>query len=227
MFNNIKHDNISLDRGNLVNYSALGFNDDIMYIRSDPIIDKTHGLRKDFKLTRLTHICPICDKGFISKSKLDIHKRFHDDGYRCRRCDDTFDTKKLMFTHVRSVHHKKCTHCNSTFANDDALTKHMASHRSYKCTMRLSSSNGKSVICGKIFHTPHRLSRHHNTHTKPFSCDICGVKFGAKYYIVDHKRTVHSGNISFKCDICGRGFKDRSNLRRHNCLLYTSDAADE
>ena len=65
------------------------------------------------------------------------------------------------------------------------------------------------LSCNKTFSSISALNKHKRTiHTdeKPFSCDICKLKFREKGNLVKHK-SVHSSDKPYRCTVCKKAFR--------------------
>ena len=60
------------------------------------------------------------------------------------------------------------------------------------------------------------LTRHERGYTreKPYTCDICGMKFNERGHFQGHFSS-HAKMKSCKCDKCGKSYQYRSSLLRH------------
>lgn len=70
-------------------------------------------------------------------------------------------------------------------------------------------------ICGHEFPVSH-MAFHMKVHEgqKPYSCPICGKRFGYKNNMKSHIK-LHAGIKPYQCSICGAKFTRGSTLRRH------------
>ena len=127
-------------------------------------------------------------------------------------------TSSQLYIH-NQIHSKKkrfaCDQCSKTFSLKTNLIIHKRIHtgeKPYSCEE-----------CQKKFSDPSHLRVHKRIHTgvKPYQCDICQKKFAQSQHLTLHKR-IHSGEKPYQCDLCHKKF-----ARSDDCLLYTSDAADE
>ncbi|XP_063290572.1 oocyte zinc finger protein XlCOF7.1-like [Pelobates fuscus] len=157
--------------------------------------------------------CSDCEKGFITKSKLILHKRTHsgEKPHLCLECGKGFITKSYLAIHKRTHSGEKpysCSECGKCFSHNSSLVKHQRSHsgkKPYSC-----------FECGKCFSQQSDLVIHQRTHTgeKPFSCSDCGKCFSLHSSLVKHLRT-HTGEKPYSCSECGKCFSCNSHLVRH------------
>ena len=103
--------------------------------------------------------CDVCHKMFISKSKLDIHKRIHsgEKPFECDICRRKFSQSGHLKDHYR-IHTEektfKCEICKKSFSHKSALVRHKRVH----------------------------------TGEKPFECDICGNSYTRSSNLNRHKK---------------------------------------
>lgn len=71
---------------------------------------------------------------------------------------------------------------------------------------RNKSSLFMCSVCSRQFRHESSLARHVCGATKNLSFDICGRKFKAMRYFMDHLRA-HSNPERFQCSTCGKFFK--------------------
>ena len=75
------------------------------------------------------------------------------------------------------------------------------------------------------------LNEHKSIHTgeKPFSCELCEMRFRQKKTLKDHQRT-HTGEKRFSCELCDKRFAHKSGLKNHmftthfNSIAYNPSA---
>jgi KRAB domain-containing zinc finger protein len=63
-----------------------------------------------------------------------------------------------------------------------------------------------------IFQRSHMLV--HSTE-RPYSCDLCHLKFKCPKQLACHKRTHFPRNLKVECSVCGKKFLTKSKLTRH------------
>ena len=99
----------------------------------DEIIRKemtTCSTKKAAKRKRGQHECDVCEKVFVSASKLAIHVRIHtnEKPYECDVCDEAFRQLGHLQSHMRIHTNEKpyeCDVCEMKFRQSGTLKKHM------------------------------------------------------------------------------------------------------
>ncbi|XP_042311509.1 zinc finger protein 3-like [Sceloporus undulatus] len=170
------------------------------------IHDKIDKAKKSYK-------CPMCVKGFSSKSTLNLHWRIHtgEKLFQCLECGKSFSCNSSLKTHKRTHTGEKpfkCPLCGKDFSQSINLTCHLRIHtgeKPFKC-----------FECGKRFNKKGDLSRHQRIHTgeKPYSCLDCGMSFRHKESLKNHQR-LHTGEQPYKCLECGKNYSSSTSLTKH------------
>ncbi|GLH09100.1 Serendipity locus protein H-1, partial [Gryllus bimaculatus] len=157
--------------------------------------------------------CEVCEKVYLSSSKLAIHKRIHtgERPYRCVTCGVTF-TQKISLTKHQSIHAVerpfRCNVCGKVFAQTNAFACHLRIHtgeRPFRCE-----------VCNNTFTRKYSLFTHMRIHTGelPFRCDVCGKTFARSSTLAEHSR-IHTGARPYHCHVCGKDFRHRNVLSSH------------
>ena len=56
----------------------------------------------------------------------------------------------------------------------------------------------------------------HKIAEKKFCCQVCKRKFGTRYGLYKHKRTIHDNYKPHKCKTCQAAFPSKQKLVKHN-----------
>ncbi|XP_055530424.1 zinc finger protein 888-like [Wyeomyia smithii] len=137
----------------------------------------------------IRHMCEICEREFVSRDVLRIHRKLHlDESYRCDICAQTFQQRVYLRKHM-AMHEVKrfsCGECGKNFRYKELLKQHMRIHtgeKPFACT-----------LCHKKFRTSSHLKQHHRTHTKVklFKCKRCpAVEYACKKSLDRHNSLEH------------------------------------
>jgi len=125
--------------------------------------------------------------GFSSMQSYDVRGEFPCD---FDGCAGTFKQKKNMLAHKRAVHGTTkfaCDICDASFAAQSYLTQHQ---------------------------------REVHGDEQQFGCDQCDMSFKAQRYVKAHKKRVHQKTLS--CDVCGKRFGIRYDLTKHLKTLHAA-----
>jgi len=185
--------------------------------------------------------CQICCKKYPIKSCLLKHIRnVHENprSFKCHVCKVRLSTKECLKRHQR-VHIKnrpkpfECSKCDYATDLKHSLNKHLMRHERKigKCKkfVRILIKNRSHdcrvdcKYCGKKFsHAGNALShikKHHAIETERsfYKCDICGLKFKRKIFLMYHMEAKHpDGKLHlFTCDLDGKTFNFKSQIDKH------------
>lgn len=142
--------------------------------------------------------CELCNKSFISKSKIrkhmDVHKNKGRPKRLCTVCGLELCSTYNLNNHIRTVHGRE---------------------RKFHCT-----------LCDRRFSHSHHLKTHMNRHDniRPFQCDQCVKAFFDKTTLREHIKSVHLNLKAYACKICSRTFNRSGNMRAH--MLKTHSLGD-
>ncbi|XP_040897717.1 zinc finger protein with KRAB and SCAN domains 8-like [Toxotes jaculatrix] len=106
---------------------------------------------------------------------------------------------------------RKLRGTSTSTRNIKAKRKKTQNDRGHK---KQSGKNSKSTSNSQP--KPTQLKSHMRTRTaeKPFSCTVCGKRFGFKRYLKQHMIT-HSGEKPYSCNTCWKGFRRLEHLQIH------------
>ncbi|KAJ0065762.1 hypothetical protein NL108_017892 [Boleophthalmus pectinirostris] len=139
---------------------------------------------------------------------------------KCPECDQEFDLKEDLQTHMLEVHGGdkpiSCPVCARTFTRNGSLKLHMAMHmheKPYSCP-----------VCNRGFTQKGNLRSHMAQHTgeKPFSCSECDARFPIKRTLLRHMK-LHTGERPYSCPYCDKSFTRKEHVRLH-MAVHTGQA---
>lgn len=125
--------------------------------------------------------CLLCEKSFDYFPKLVSHMNtYHpNDCFSCKDCDQLFNKKRDLSTHVRNYHRKEypCVRCQENFASNVALRFH-----------RLHAHPSTCNICFQTFSSDSKRLKHmKDEHTSDqATCGFCQQVLSTKQAILRH-----------------------------------------
>ena len=112
-----------------------------------------------------------------------------DDSCKCPDCDLTFEGKRKLWSHVRTVHGGRfvCSQCDCTFVTKQGMRQHVRH-------IHDKSPRYRCDTCGKGYSTRQNYYDHLATHTgvKRNVCPICLKQFTFKPSLKIHVLQCHS-----------------------------------
>uniref|UniRef100_A0A182T7Z2 C2H2-type domain-containing protein n=1 Tax=Anopheles maculatus TaxID=74869 RepID=A0A182T7Z2_9DIPT len=106
----------------------------------------------------------------------------------------------------------KCYVCYRVYRTEAELMAHLIEHNDllpYRC------EQCSTIDCPFEFRTNQALNKHLETHSYPFRCGKCRLRFRSKCKIFDHIRTVHLHNRLYVCKHCKTKFYELRHMAAH------------
>lgn len=163
------------------------------------IMENPHSIALHENKAKLNYICKICNKGFISPSKLKVHQVAHQTtkNFVCnkRGCGKKYKHRSDLVRHVRLYHNKnvkwlKCNLCKYVTRVKSSLKTHMKSHnggrlpREKKIACPIANCNMK--LDGQVELDAHLIT--HNTGIQAaYICEKCSMNFTNQKELTKHK----------------------------------------
>ncbi|CAK8691519.1 unnamed protein product [Clavelina lepadiformis] len=148
-------------------------------------------LKYDETLNDEKFICDVCDKSFVKRRYLSIHKQLHSTikPYTCKYCEKSFPHKYRLNRHLLTHTGDKpwpCVTCGQRFREEYKLKRHLRIH-----TKEMPI---QCPICPKRLSSGTCLKTHMRCHNgeKPWICEICEKRFRSKFSLATHQVT-HTG----------------------------------
>nr|XP_054760079.1 zinc finger protein 271-like [Lytechinus pictus] len=181
------------------------------------------------------------DHGTASKDRLKIKLRVRRNGSGrnfCKTCGYTCAGPKEYQSHING--HKQypfgCPECGCLYEQKTALLVHLkerhstTSGKGQPILMSLKTKGGDKLRCSKCgFNCPNENSFnvHMKNHDKaPYGCDICGLMYTQKQFVMRHKRAKHGIptpekpvymrlSPPFSCTDCNKTYVNPKSFMKH------------
>ena len=153
------------------------------------------------------HKCDKCKMTFASENNLSVHKKkIHTDKkpFNCVTLEKT--TNMSIPSDGKPF---PCNKCEKSFSLRFALVGHMQTHtavKSFQCTTCEKQFTRKFDL--------QRHEKIHTGERPSFKCQICDKSFSAHSSLTVHIR-IHTGSKPYSCDLCQMKFYDTSSLMKH------------
>jgi DNA-directed RNA polymerase subunit M/transcription elongation factor TFIIS len=156
---------------------------------------------KDDKEESFSYSCKQCNKSWKRKNSWEVHKHRH---------------------HPDPEQFKK--EAGSNPDNSDSGEKNLDEEQNSP-DQKNQKRKKLCPVCGKMafpFHIKaHTMQQKEgNPDDKPFSCEICGLKYKTSNSLIKHKRK-HSDDKRYACEYCGEKFLHWASRRNHIYLQHT------
>ena len=158
--------------------------------------------------------------GVISQA----HARwFEKTGGICDECGKTYNSKRALTSHKRSVHGKlnlECLTCGKSFSVKEFLRRHERIHseNEFAC----SKCN---KVCGTKLGLKNHVRYHHGDKDLKYECSHCGQRF----YDITNRIQHQQKNHPHKCTHCSKRFLLKPHLKTHNeihqCKMKTHNGS--
>ena len=146
--------------------------------------------------------CPFCTQPFNQYSEYLQHLGEHKDRViRCRLCNKEFKTITRLRVHTK-MHVNQCPFCSENFLTPQALQDHVKeNHEADPGAVERQCS-----LCKFTSDSISKLAEHNQSVHRPYSCNICFLRFSAEYKLEDHRLTEHEiSSLGTLVDVSDQG----------------------
>jgi len=181
-----------------------------------PVLDETQlnfNGPSSKKVKRKSYACPICNKLWITPSKLKRHMSSHKN-----------IEKSAAATSSQQYH---CTICHCVQDSSLKLAQHMTTHTSPMESSSVQSDKLTCRVCGFEFSSMSKLQNHmkiqHLRNISIISSDSISNEVPEKMKTSLEARRSDMGDVDLTCFECGKRYATSSKLRRHSKIHMKSD----
>ena len=167
-------------------------------------------------------VCTICKLSLPNQAALQQHaKKCGRQRYSCGDCGSTFSAIGCLEEHMTTAHRAatmfSCDACHKAFVTRILLKRHKCQRFIHYCAQ-----------CDLGFMWNQNLVNHvKNVHgvtvsgEAQFACASCERTFFIEGNLKQHMQEMHA--VPFKCTTCSKGFRTRSELLEHSCILFLNN----
>jgi len=163
--------------------------------------------------------CDICDKRYLTKHLLSIHKKSHANlkEFKCHNENCFFETNSPydLNNHIKRIHNPtrpfKCSECDKKFKRRCDMINHKKSvHTNVRTYVKCPVC--ETIILEKGLQS-HMINRHsEKAQQKPYECTICGKRERYEKVLQRHYFAVHEPKdrgVLYQCPDCPASFYRR------------------
>ena len=167
-------------------------------------------------------VCTTCKLSLPNQAALQQHmKKCGRQRYSCGDCASTFSAIGCLEEHMNAAHHAAtmfiCDACHKAFVSRIQLKRHKCQRFNHYCTQcDLGFMWNQNLL-------NHMKSVHGSSVTSEaqFVCPSCERTFFIEGNLKQHMQEMHA--VPFKCTTCSKGFRTRSELLEHSCILFLNN----
>ena len=148
------------------------------------------------------YACPFCTQPFNQYSEYLQHLGEHKDRViRCRLCNKEFKTITRLRIHTK-MHVNQCPFCSKNFLTPQALQHHVKENREADP----GAVGRQCSLCKFTSDSISKLAEHNQSVHHPYGCNICFLRFSAKYKLEDHRLAEHEiSSLGTSVDVGDQG----------------------
>ena len=133
------------------------------------------------------YACPYCTQPFNQYSEYLQHLGEHKDRIiRCRICNKEFKTITKLRVHTKT-HVNQCPFCSENFFTPQALQDHVKENHGADP----GAVERQCSLCEFTCNSISELAEHKQSVHRPYSCNICFLRFSAEYKLENHRLAEH------------------------------------
>ena len=153
------------------------------------------------------------------------HPKFSEENsFLCTECDEPFEHKPTLLTHIRVDHFNyqpyQCKTCNKKFDLTSKLTSHMDSvHNIKELCFQCEICSDTFPNNGRLY--VHKIKKHNlgPTHV----CNYCGKSFKIKTSLTQHIKHQHEKSENHICDQCGKSYFSEQAMKQHKLIVHENN----
>ena len=149
--------------------------------------------------------CPVCQKEFPSRSKIEEHFVSEHEGikpYHCSICDASFSRHRNLKGHISKVHEQNRAHAVHERDIFEPVKQIIEQNRTEE-----SKTGFKEIDA--------------------FQCPICQLKFPSRTKIEEHFILEHEGIKPYHCSICDARFSKQKGLKEHIRYVHEQNSSKQ
>ncbi|KAL7052389.1 hypothetical protein ACKWTF_004859 [Chironomus riparius] len=201
---------------------------DLLELTDEKDVELTSNSFKEKKFA-----CDICDKRYLTKHLLSIHKKSHANlkEFKCQNENCLFETNSPydLNNHIKRIHNPtrpfKCSECDKKFKRRCDMINHKKSvHTNVRTYVKCPVC--ETIILEKGLQS-HMINRHsEKAQQKPYECTICGKRERYEKVLQRHYFAVHEPKdrgVLYQCPDCPASFYRRRDATSHSFVHYEGE----